>query len=146
MSAEAPTLRRAGDIILANGLARGEYVDLLAGDPPLPVDKCPVCPRSAIALAVGRDPLFVVDWPMHCDGDPYDEDREGSDAERAARTEILAAEKRFREYLVDELGIDATEDDDDGGVIERWADEPGRTASEVVGAFNASAEYEGRAA
>lgn len=139
-------LLRAADIIQANGLARGEYVDLLAGDPPLPVDKCPVCPRSAIALAAGRDPLFVVEWPSHCDAG-YDEDDESgqiaTDGERATRAEILSAEKALRRYLVAELGVPSTDDTySDGEVIEVWADEDGRTQPQVVGALRAAAEQD----
>lgn len=127
MSAEVRPLRGAADIIQANGLARGEYIDLLAGDPPLPPAKCPVCPRSAIALAVGRDPLFVVEWPLHCDGST------GSEVEEADRALIVSAERTLRRYLVAELAVDAAEDDDDGGVIERWADGPAITQPQVVG-------------
>jgi len=143
-------LLRAADIIRANGLARGEYVDLLAGDPPLPVDKCPVCPRSAIALAADRGPLFVVEWPMHCDsGFEKDDESEqvATDAERAARAEILSAERALRRYLDAELGVPSTDGTySDGEVIEVWSDEDGRTAPQVVGALHAAAEYAGRPA
>lgn len=146
MDTDIRPLRRAADIIQANGLARGEYIDLLAGDPPLPPAKCPVCPRSAIALAVGRDPLFVVEWPLHCDGDPYDEGRDGTDVEQTDRALIVSAERTLRRYLVAELAVDAAEDDDDGGVIERWADGPAITQPQVVGALIAADETAGRPA
>lgn len=132
------------EIILANGLARGEYVDLLAGDPPLPVDKCPMCPRSAIATAADRDPLFVVEWPSHCDAGAEEDDESAlvaSQAERAAYAEILSAERLLRRYLVEQLRVAAPADESDGGVIEMWADEDGRTQQQVVGAMRAAAEY-----
>lgn len=136
----------AANIIVANGLARGEYVDLTAGDPPLPIDQCPMCPRSAIASAAGQYPLFVVEWPMHCDGG-YD----GSEAERAAYAEIATAEAALARYLRAELGrVDDTDKPIearlqhhfDTVLIEEWADEDGRTANEVVGGLRAAAEYQ----
>lgn len=135
-------LLRGADVILANGLAHQTYIDLTAGDKPLPVAQCPVCPRSALALAAEVDPLFAVEWPMHCVSFEEDEQgRVGSEAERAAYAEILSAEERLRRYLVEQLGYRAPLELSDGTVIEFWADEDERTQPEVVGAMRAAAEY-----
>jgi hypothetical protein len=135
-----PHLARAADIIQTNGLAREYYVLERPGG--LPPARCPVCPRGAIALAVGQDPRFVVDWPNYCRMTTAHSDPRRQ-AERAARAEIITAEKAFARYLREELGF--TEGAADGVLIENWTDTGDRSQTQVVGALLAAAEYDGRA-
>ena len=133
------TLRAAGRILLDNGFARGKYFRAVM-DPGgwRPPRECPVCPRGAIAIAVGVVPDFMV---------PFEEP--GLTVPENATTaveEIREAERRLRLYLVVELGYLADAAAPDGAVITDWADDPERTQQEAIGACNAAAEYEERAA
>lgn len=129
-------LSKAADIIATNGWVQEEYY--------LPIferhtlrelrdpRKCEVCPRGAIAVAVGRHPLFIVDWPNHC---LFESDADITAEEATDRDAIVGAERA----LANHLGVD------DATGIEQWADDPDRALSEILAALREAAQAEAEA-
>lgn len=125
-------LLRGADVISRNGFIGDDYFE---GEEYRPNVPCRVCPRAALAIATGRHPLFVEAWPLHCQSQG-----EYTEAEAAAYEEISTAETRLARYLRDEQGY--RYDGSDAALIEAWAEELGRTETQVVGAMRAAAEYD----
>lgn len=125
-------LIRGADVIDRNGFIGDDYYEGETYQPNVP---CRVCPRAALAIASGRHPLFVESWPLQCESLT-----EQTEEERAAYEEIVAAETCLARYLREEQGYHY--DGSDSQLIEAWAEELGRTQTQVVGALRAAAEYD----
>ena len=137
----ADLLDKAADHIQTHGLTTEEYVKDAANP-----RACPVCPRSAIAIAVGRHPLFAAAWPELCDHYEEDADDAGHlSIEGQAELQDLRLIHDTERMLVDYLRSEGVNVADlplweSGTVIERWADDPSRTLPQILGAMRAAAE------
>jgi hypothetical protein len=134
-------LEAAAGVVERNGWARETYFQSPGRELKDPRE-CPVCPRGAIAVAVGRHPMFVADWPEFCEAkdatDPG-EIAELAQAEQADRAAIIAAEETLTRYLLAELDHPPTVH---RPMIEDWADRPGRTLEQVLAALRDCARRE----
>lgn len=144
-------LTAGADVIVRNGWVQDDYFqDIRVGteddlDQPgswLPAEQCPVCPRAALAVAAGGHPLdYSKGWVPPWDRLMSPEVRERGKA-------VLAAETALAEFLRDPWPEAARMLD--GGfpvdtVIERWADEDGRTLEEILRAMRRAADGERKA-
>jgi hypothetical protein len=104
---------------------------------------CAVCPRAAIALAVGRHPKFEVQWPAHREPRDADDPAELAEqdlAECADREAIGRAEEALVLHLLVVVGYRPTISS--SPVIENWADQPSRTLPEVLQVMRECARLE----
>lgn len=104
---------------------------------------CSVCPRGAIAVVVSGNPLYFVDWPVHCES-PDDPGADASvvEAELADYALIAATETALAGYLLDQgvTRLSFTEHTGPGELIEHWADREDQTLPKILGAMRAAAE------
>lgn len=139
MKTTSEILDGAAGVIERNGLVFDSYYGMVLEDSGREKDPrtCTVCPRSAIAVALGRHPMFVSDWPENC-ASPGAPDP----AELADRTAIAAAESALERHLVQVAGYRPST-----GMhptIEDWADQSGRTLAQVLEALRGCAQAERR--
>lgn len=99
------------------GWSRNRYVARTVSKP---ADKCPVCPRGGMSVAVGHAPTFAVDYSGW-----------GQRADRDAFEEVSAAEKAFAEYL-GRRGLVPSEMVAVPEAIEWWNDKRAESAEQVV--------------
>ncbi|WP_433233910.1 DUF6197 family protein [Actinomadura nitritigenes] len=135
-------LDAGADVIARNGFAPGDYyTEKRGGDGGyLPMNQCPVCPRGAIAIAAGCGPVdFAQGWHENWkDTVPR--------LSEAAAPAVRAAEQALAAFLPERwepaAGLIERQAVDCSRIIERWADEEGRTQDQIVETMRAAAEHE----